>query len=57
MYVVSNYIYDGSQKNHIYDGRVDLAQLIRFLMVELTHSILNPKFNMGVVFMANYSFQ
>jgi hypothetical protein len=38
------------------DGRVGLAQLVRFLVVELTHSGLNPKFDMCVVFMSNYSF-
>jgi hypothetical protein len=31
-------------------------QLVRFLIVELTHSGLNPKFDMYVVFIANYSF-
>jgi hypothetical protein len=36
--------------------RVYLAQLIRFLVMELTHSGLNPKFDMCVVFMTNYSF-
>jgi hypothetical protein len=36
--------------------RVGLAQLIRFLVVKLTHSCSNPKFNMGVVFTVNYSF-
>jgi hypothetical protein len=36
--------------------RVGLAQLIRFLMVELIYSDSNPKFNKGVVFTINYSF-
>jgi hypothetical protein len=36
--------------------RVDLAQLVRFLVVELIHSGLNIIFDMSVVFMANYSF-
>jgi hypothetical protein len=36
--------------------RVDLAQLVRFLVVELTHPGLNPRFDMGVAFTANYSF-
>jgi hypothetical protein len=36
--------------------RVDLAQQVRFLVVELTHPGLNPRFNMGVVFTANYLF-
>jgi hypothetical protein len=35
---------------------VGLVQLIRFLVVELTHSDSNPKFDIGVVFTANYSF-
>jgi hypothetical protein len=35
---------------------VGLAQLIRFLVVELTHSGLNHRFDMCVVFTANYSF-
>jgi hypothetical protein len=35
---------------------VGLAQLVRFLVVELTHLGLNPRFNMGVTFMTNYSF-
>jgi hypothetical protein len=35
---------------------VDLAQLIRFLVVELTHPSLNPRFDIDVVFKANYSF-
>jgi hypothetical protein len=37
-------------------GRVGLAQLVRFLVVELTHSDLNFRFDMCVVFMANYFF-
>jgi hypothetical protein len=36
--------------------RVGLAQLVRFLVVELTHPCLNPRFDMGVAFTANYSF-
>jgi hypothetical protein len=35
---------------------VGLAQLVRFLVVELTHTGLNPRFGMRVVFTANYSF-
>jgi hypothetical protein len=35
---------------------VSLAQLIRFLVVELTHSSFNPRFDMCVVFTANYFF-
>jgi hypothetical protein len=34
----------------------DLAQLVRFLVVELNHSSLNPIFDMTVVFMVNYFF-
>jgi hypothetical protein len=37
-------------------GRVSLAQLVRFLAVKLTHLDLNLRFNMCVVFMANYFF-
>jgi hypothetical protein len=33
-----------------------LAQLVRFLVVKLTHICSNPKFNIGVIFEANYSF-
>jgi hypothetical protein len=33
--------------------RVGLAQLVRFLVVELIHLGSNPRFDMGVVFMAN----
>jgi hypothetical protein len=35
---------------------VSLAQLIIFLVVELTHSGLNLRFDMCVVFTVNYSF-
>jgi hypothetical protein len=35
---------------------VELTQLIRFQVVELIHLGLNPKFDMSVVFTANYSF-
>jgi hypothetical protein len=38
------------------ERRVTLAQLIRFLVVELTHSNSNPRFDMGAAFTANYSF-
>jgi hypothetical protein len=34
---------------------VDLAQLVRLLVVELIHSGSNIIFDMSVVFMANYS--
>jgi hypothetical protein len=33
-----------------------LAQLVRFLVVELTHQCLNPRFDMDVTFTANYFF-
>jgi hypothetical protein len=35
---------------------VSLDQLVRFLPLELTHADLNPRFGIGVVFMANYPF-
>jgi hypothetical protein len=35
---------------------VDLAQLVRFLVVELTHPSSNPRFDINVAFTANYSF-
>jgi hypothetical protein len=35
---------------------VGLAQLVRFLVVELIHPGSNPKFDMCVAFTANYSF-
>jgi hypothetical protein len=37
-------------------SKVGLAQLVRFLVVELTHPGSNPRFDMGVAFTANYSF-
>jgi hypothetical protein len=37
-------------------SRVRLAQLIRFLVVELIHPVLNHRFDMSVVFTINYSF-
>jgi hypothetical protein len=36
--------------------RVALAQLVRFLVVELTHSDSNPGFDMSITFTTNYSF-
>jgi hypothetical protein len=38
------------------NSRVSLAQLVRFLMVELTYLGLNLKFDMNGIFMVNYSF-
>jgi hypothetical protein len=35
---------------------VGLAQLVRFLVVELTHPYSNPKFDMSITFILNYSF-
>jgi hypothetical protein len=35
-------------------GRVGLDQLVRFLVVELTHPGSNPRFDMGVAFTTNY---
>jgi hypothetical protein len=35
---------------------VNLAQLVRFIVVKLTHPDLNPIFDMSVAFTANYSF-
>jgi hypothetical protein len=35
---------------------VVLVQLVRFLVVKLTHPGSNPRFDMGVAFTANYSF-
>jgi hypothetical protein len=37
-------------------ARVSLAQLVRFLVVELIHADLNIRFDMCVTFTANYSF-
>jgi hypothetical protein len=33
-----------------------LAQLVRFLVVELNHPDSNPRFDMSVIFTANYFF-
>jgi hypothetical protein len=35
---------------------VDLVQLVRFLVVKLTHTCSNSRFDMNIVFMTNYSF-
>jgi hypothetical protein len=35
---------------------VCLAQLVKFLVVELTHLDLNPRIDMSVIFMTNYFF-
>jgi hypothetical protein len=42
-------------KSHFH-YKVGLAQLVRFIVVELTHLGLNPIFDMSVIFIANYSF-
>jgi hypothetical protein len=44
-------------QNLTHDCRVDLAQLIRFLIVELIHPSSNHRFDMCVIFTANYSFR
>jgi hypothetical protein len=33
---------------------VSLVQLVRFLVVELTHPDLNPRFDISIIFMTNY---
>jgi hypothetical protein len=40
----------------IFCCRVSLAQLVKFLVVELTHLNLNHRFDMSVTFTANYFF-
>jgi hypothetical protein len=40
----------------LFQRRVDLVQLVRFLVVELTHPDSNPRFDMSVSFTGNYSF-
>jgi hypothetical protein len=40
----------------MYVCRVGLAQLVRFLVVKLTHSGSNLRFEIGVIFMTNYYF-
>jgi hypothetical protein len=37
-------------------GTVSLAQLVKFLVVELTHLGSNPIFDMGAAFTVNYFF-
>jgi hypothetical protein len=37
-------------------SRVSLVQLVRSLVMELTHLGSNPIFDIGVTFMTNYSF-
>jgi hypothetical protein len=36
--------------------KVGLAQLVKFLVIKLIHSGLNLRFNIGVIFTANYFF-
>jgi hypothetical protein len=36
--------------------RVGLAQLVKFLVVELTHLVLNSIFDMIIIFTVNYFF-
>jgi hypothetical protein len=40
----------------LYTGRVGLAPMVRFLVVKLIYSYLNPIFDMSAVFTTNYSF-
>jgi hypothetical protein len=44
------------QSNDMRCHKVCLAQLLRFLMVKLTHLGLNHIFDMSVAFTVNYSF-
>jgi hypothetical protein len=37
-------------------NKTGLAQLVRFSVMELTHSDLNLRFDISVTFMTNYSF-
>jgi hypothetical protein len=39
----------------IYKSQSGLAQLVRFLVIKLTHPDLNTRFDMSVIFTANYS--
>jgi hypothetical protein len=48
--------YMGRRLDTVSNGRVALVQLVRFLVVKLTHPASNPRFDMIIVFMANYSF-
>jgi hypothetical protein len=40
----------------LYTSKVDLTQLVRFLIVKLIYLDLNLKFDMSVIFTINYSF-
>jgi hypothetical protein len=44
-----------SLTNHFL-SRVCLVQLVKFLVVKLTHTYLNTRFDMSIVFTANYFF-
>jgi hypothetical protein len=46
----------GRRVGMVPEDRVGLAQLIRFLVVKFIHPGSNLKFDMCVVFTANYSF-
>jgi hypothetical protein len=37
-------------------GLVQLVRLVRFLVVELIYLYLNSRFNISIIFMANYFF-
>jgi hypothetical protein len=47
---------EASRSEEQLKSRVSLVQLVRFLMVKLTHSVSNHIFDIGVIFMTNYSF-
>jgi hypothetical protein len=51
----SNSSFVGPSEKHTL-CRVHLTQLVRFLVMELIHSGSNPRFDICVIFIANYSF-
>jgi hypothetical protein len=52
--ITSGLFVDVSCSNQIIS--LDLTQLVRFLMVKLTHPDSNPRFDMNITFMTNYFF-
>jgi phosphatidylinositol N-acetylglucosaminyltransferase subunit C len=54
--LVHLFLHDYSSSTIRPPGRVGLAQLVIFLVVELIHSSSNSRFDMNVVFTTNYSF-
>jgi hypothetical protein len=46
----------GCQPKYQEGAELSLIQLVRFLVAELTHSGLNSRFDMNIIFTANYSF-